>query len=222
METKEYSDLTHSSMVDPKHIELKHRLMILTHGDHECKVNPPGYQFPKNGFDNISYYRDCSEVWDKEPTTGTIDFLDEIAFLDLKVSNNLKDNPNICNFILKYFSNAQETKVFHFVNFYRPLIPSDDWKTFCNWANAFQFRKGVFLEIMNILKYDGEHHDYNKCLEQILKLDTKKFLGVDYHHIINDEEAKFISFKNDSGIVGETINYNPSSHASWNSKNGNK
>ena len=81
METKEYSDLTHSSMVDPKHIELKHRLMILTHGDHECKVNPPGYQFPKNGFDNISYYRDCSEVWDKEPTIGTIDFLDEILSL---------------------------------------------------------------------------------------------------------------------------------------------
>tara|TARA_B100001996_G_scaffold124531_1_gene94313 strand:- start:576 stop:1226 length:651 start_codon:yes stop_codon:yes gene_type:complete len=209
MEIKEYSDLTNTSMVSLKHCDPKHRLMILAHGDRECKVNPAGYQFPKEGFDNISYYRDCSEIWDKEPTIGAIDFLDEIAYLDFKVSDNIRDNPNICEFILNYFNNPQETKVFHFVNFHMPLIPSEDWNIFCNLVNAFRFSKGVFLEIVNNLSLSYAEVDYDSCLDRVMMLDTKKFIGVDYHHIISNNEANFISLKNDSGVVGKTIPYDP-------------
>jgi len=129
--------------------------------------------------------------------------------LDFKVSDNIRDNPNICEFILNYFNNPQETKVFHFVNFHMPLIPSEDWNIFCNLVNAFRFSKGVFLEIVNNLSLSYAEVDYDSCLDRVMMLDTKKFIGVDYHHIISNNEANFISLKNDSGVVGKTIPYDP-------------
>lgn len=205
-----YSDVTYSHFVSQNQHELKHRLMISIHNDKKHKVNPIGYKFPTEGIDNISYYRDCSEIHTKNPTIGTIDFIDDIIFLDYKVTDDEFDNDNTYKFLLHFFNNNQESKLLHLVNFYKPIIPSKWWMKFCDFIRKNNFNDGVFLEIFNVFMWSEIIYDFEECIDSIFHLNLNKFIGVEYHHIYDNDRAKFISFKNPCDKnIGVVQSYNP-------------
>lgn len=208
-----YSDVTYSHVVDQRQHELKHRLMILDSEDYENKVNPVNYKFPKNNFDNICYYRDCSQVGSVKPTVDKIDFLDDIIFLDFKVRSVEEDiNENVFNFLNAFFKNKQSTKLLHLVNFYRPLIPSKWWTLFCEYLNDKKY-EGVFIEIFNVMHWTKSSIDVDFCASAVLELNFKNFIGVEYHHIYDNSNAEIFVIKNENQEnISKRIFYNPNSN----------
>ena len=209
----DYSDVTYSHIVNQKQHEFKHRLMILDSEDYENKVNPKNYKFPKHNFDKISYYRDCSEVGFVRPTVDEINFLDDIIFLDFKVRLIEKEiNENVFNFIHAFLVNEQPTKLLHLVNFNKPLIPSKWWNLFCKFFNDKKF-EGVFIEIFNVMNWTEFSVDFDECVNLILELNLKNFIGVEYHHIYDNLNAEVLIVKNtEYKNIGKRIYYNPNAN----------
>ena len=167
---KRYSDI-----VPIEHTFKEHRLMICPYADYDHKINPIGYKFPETGLKNISYYRDCADVDHHDPLFGDIDFIDEILYLDYKLIDKAIDNPNTMNFLLSYMNNKQPLKILHLVNFWQALIPSLSWDHFCDFISNASINGGTYLEIHNKNPKDS----IDICLEEILKLNLNKFIGID-------------------------------------------
>jgi hypothetical protein len=205
-----YSDVTFTHEVNQKQHLKKHRLMLLDHEDVDHKVNPIDYKFPENDFKKLSYYRDCSEIYYKNSEVGEIDFLDDIIFLDFKVSHKAKTD-NTFKFIEKFFNNYQKTKLLHYVNFFMPLIPSETFDNFCKYFNSKKIKKGCFLEIFNIALWKNENID--NCLNDLIKINFSNFIGIEYHHIYDDKNAVCVPLKNKKNQnIGRMIPYNPNAN----------
>ena len=201
---KRYSDV-----VPIEHTFKKHMLMVCPYADYDHKINPIGYKFPESGLKNISYYRNCADVDHYDPLFGDIDFMDEIMYLDYKLIDKALDNSNTMNFLLAFINNKQPLKVLHLVNFWHALIPSKSWNHFCDFINDTSINDGTYLEIHN--KNPQESIEF--CLNEILKLNLNKFIGVDYSHL--NDEPKYVPLKNNVneniGIIFDSTS-NPYGH----------
>ena len=61
-----------------------------------------------------------------------------VKFLDYKVTDKFVDNPIVWQFIDEYMSYSHP-KILHLVNFWKPLIPSKSWDSFCEYFNNKKF-----------------------------------------------------------------------------------
>ena len=159
-------------------------LMVCPYADKEHYINPKGFEFSLN---NVSYYKDCGDVGKMEPTVGKPD-LSIVKFLDYKVTDKFVDNPIVWQFIDEYMSYSHP-KILHLVNFWKPLIPSKSWDSFCEYFNNKKF-ENIFLDIHN----KEPNEDIEICLDEILSLKLDNWIGVDYTHL--DKEPKMVAIKN--------------------------
>ena len=159
-------------------------LMVCPYADKDHWINPKGFQF---SLDNVSYYKQCSDVGKMNPTIGKPD-LSNIKFLDYKLTDEVVDDPFVWKFLEEYFS-YPHPKILHLVNFWKPLLPSKAWDAFCEYFNDKSF-SNVFLDIHNKEPIE----DVSVCLEEIISLNLENWLGVDYIHM--DENPKMVAIKN--------------------------
>ena len=153
--------------------------MVCPYADKDHWINPKGYKF---ALDNVSYYNECGDVGNVEPTIGEPD-LSNIRYLDYKVCDELDELA--WQFLDKYFAHPHN-KILHLVNFWKPLIPSKIWDSFCDY---FDGRENVFLDIHN----KNPSEDVYVCMEELLKI-KGDWLGIDYTHL--DANPKQVAIKN--------------------------
>ena len=118
--------------------------------------------------------------------------INEITFLDLKLSPDCFNNFEFKKFVELYLTEGPKNKILHVCNDYidQPLTCLNEWDIFCDMLVLLEHPENkinIHLEIFNL--------DYNKKAEHVFncnklkKINFSKFRQIDYFYVVNDNES---------------------------------
>lgn len=167
-----------------------HSQIMLDATDHCTSIRAGLYTNPHP----VSYYRHCQEpVWGLARTPVNEIVWDVISYVDFKLTPHT--HPLQCQDLQRILFNSQPVRLLHLV------VDAVTIHRACEFIQQLAFTNSVILDLH--LVHAQEYIELQ--VPQLLALDLTRFVTVDYHYIINDQEAIYINLTGNQTLVF----YNP-------------